>query len=267
MNDGRSRGDSCAEEDEDLNQLDGKVAFVTGAGSGIGRASARVLAERGAALAISDLDGSAAERVAAEISKSGGTALAIRADVSRLDEVEEAVARATEALGRIDIVFSNAGILDQAEFLEIDDARWQRMLDVHLGGTYHVFRAALPQMLERKWGRLIATASIGAFTGGVRLAHYCAAKAGILGLTLALASEVARNGITVNAVAPGVIDTPMVGGTSERWRSGMTKAIPMRKLGQPEDIAHAVAYLASEEAAYVTGQALSPNGGLYLKWC
>lgn len=247
--------------------LHGKVAFVTGAGSGIGRSSASVLAERGAAVAVCDLDGGAAQQVASEISRNGGTAVAVRADVARLEEVESAIATATGTLGRIDIVFSNAGILDQAEFLEIDDARWQRMLAVHLGGTYHVFRAALPQMLERRWGRLIATASIGAFTGGVRLAHYCAAKAGILGLTLALASEVARNGITVNAVAPGVIDTPMVGGTSERWRSGMTKAIPMRKLGTPEDIAYAVAYLASDEAAYVTGQALSPNGGLYVKWC
>jgi 2-hydroxycyclohexanecarboxyl-CoA dehydrogenase len=254
-------------EDDGVKELHGKVAFVTGSGSGIGRASARLLAERGAAVAVCDVNVSAAERVAEEISADGGRALALRADVSRLDEVESATSRATAALGRIDVVFSNAGILDQADFLEIDDERWQRMLAVHLGGTYHVFRAVLPQMLERKWGRLIATASIGAFTGGVRLAHYCAAKAGILGLTVALASEVARNGITVNAVAPGVIDTPMVGGTSERWRSGMMKAIPMRKLGQPEDIAHAVAYLASDEAAYVTGQALSPNGGLYVKWC
>ena len=250
-----------------MKQLDGKVAFVTGAGSGIGRSSALVLAERGAAVAVCDLDGEAAERVAGEIEKNGGQTLALRADVAGPEEVEAAVARATSAFGRIDVAFSNAGILDQAEFLEIDDARWQRMLAVHLGGTVHVFRAVLPQMLERRSGRLIATASIGAFTGGVRLAHYCAAKAGILGLTTALASEVARNGVTVNAVAPGVIDTPMVGGTSERWRAGMLKSVPMRRLGTPEDIAYAVAYLASDEAAYVTGQALSPNGGLYLKWC
>lgn len=250
-----------------MSGLDGKVAFVTGAASGIGRASCLALAGRGADVAVCDVDERGAEDVAEEVTRIGRKALALRADVSRLEEVEAAVARTTTKLGRIDIAFSNAGILEQVEFLAIGDAQWERMMAVHLGGTYHVFRCALPQMLERKWGRLIATASIGAFTGGVRLAHYCAAKAGILGLTLALASEVARSGVTVNAVAPGVIDTPMVGGTSDRWRAGMIKGIPMRKLGVPDDIAHAVAYLASDEAAYVTGQALSPNGGLHLKWC
>jgi len=247
--------------------LKGKVAFITGAGSGIGRSSALLLAELGADVAICDVDRNRAERVAEEVSRLGRNALALRTDVARLEEVEGAVARTVSDLGRIDVAFSNAGILEQTDFLEIGDEQWQRMIAVHLGGTYHVFRAVLPQMLERKWGRLIATASIGAFTGGVRLAHYCAAKAGILGLTVALASEVARSGVTVNAVAPGVIDTPMVGGTSERWKSSMIKGIPMRKLGMPEDIAHAVAYLASEEAGYVTGQTLSPNGGLHLKWC
>ena len=122
-------------------------------------------------------------------------------------------------------------------------------------------------MKEQGWGRLISTSSMGAFTGGVRLAHYCAAKAGIAGFTVAMASELARTGITVNAVAPGVIDTPMVRQSPERWVENMIKTIPMRKLGQPEDIAHAVAYLASEEAGFMTGQILSPNGGLYMKWC
>lgn len=250
-----------------MTSLQGRVAFVTGAGSGIGRASALLLAERGADIAVCDRNPKTADAVAEEVRRRGRKALALRTDVSRLDEVEAAVGRATSELGRIDIAFSNAGILDQAPFLELGDTQWERMISVHLGGTYNVYRSVLPQMLERKWGRLIATASIGAFTGGIKLSHYCAAKAGILGLTEALASEVARSGVTVNAVAPGVIDTPMVGETTERWRSGMIKTIPMRRLGEAEDIAGAVAYLASDDASYVTAQALSPNGGIYGKWC
>ena len=250
-----------------MSRLDGKVALVTGAASGIGRASCLTLARCGADIAVCDVDEHGAKSVTEEVTRLGRKALALRTDVSRLEDVQDAVERTTRMFGRIDVAFSNAGILEQVEFVEISDAQWERMIAVHLGGTYHVFRTVLPQMLDRRWGRLIATASIGAFTGGIRLAHYCAAKAGILGFTLALASEVAHSGVTVNAVAPGVIDTPMVGGTSDRWRSGMIKGIPMRKLGIPDDIAGAVAYLASDEAAYVTGQALSPNGGLYMKWC
>lgn len=248
----------------------GKVAFVTGGGSGLGRATALVLAEKGADVAICELDAKTGESVVEEIRRLGRRAIALATDVSKLDQVEAAVARTDAELGKVDIAFSNAGIVQMIDFLEIDDAAWRRMIDVHIGGTFHVFRTVLPQMLERGWGRLIATASIGAFTGGVRVTHYCAAKAGILGLTVALASEVAGKGVTVNAVAPGVIETPMVGDmgdNSDRWREGMRKGIPMGRIGEPADIAHAVAYLASEEAKYVTGQALSPNGGLVMKWC
>lgn len=245
----------------------GKIAFITGAGSGIGRATARVLAQGGADIALCDINLTAAEETAQEIVTTGRRAIALRVDVTRLDEVTAAVEKTQSDFGRVDILLSNAGIGEQVPLTEITEEQWDRMFSVHLTGAYHCFRAVLPGMRQRNWGRLVSTSSMGAFTGGVRLSHYCAAKAGIAGLTISMASELARTGITVNAVAPGVIDTPMVRESPPRWVERMTKSIPMRRLGKPEDIAHAVAYLAAEEAGFVTGQILSPNGGSYMKWC
>jgi len=252
---------------ESMPGVAGKVAFITGAGSGIGRATAKVLAQGGADVALCDVNLTGAEAAAQEILSLGRKALTFRVDVARLEEVEAAVAQTQQELGRIDILFSNAGIGALVPFTEITEAQWDEMFNVHLTGTYNCFRAVLRGMLERHWGRLVSTSSMGALNAGVNVAHYCAAKAGIIGLTIGMASELARTGITVNAVAPGAIDTPMVRRSPQRWIDRIAKNIPMRRLGQPEDIAHAVAYLASEEAGFVTGQVLGPNGGTYMKWC
>ena len=250
-----------------MSGVQGKVAFITGGGSGIGRATVKMLAQGGADVVVCDINLAGAETTAQEAVALGRRALALRVDVTNLVEVEAAANKAHKELGKLDILLSNAGIAEQVAFPEMTEAQWDRMFDVHLNGTYHCFRAVLPGMRERRWGRLISTSSMGAFTGGVKLSHYCAAKAGIAGLTIAMASELARTGITVNAVAPGVIDTPMLRESPTRWVERMTKTIPMRRLGQPEDIAAAVAYIASEEAGFLTGQILSPNGGSYMKWC
>jgi 2-hydroxycyclohexanecarboxyl-CoA dehydrogenase len=249
-----------------MSGVEGRSAFITGGGSGIGRATAVELAKRGANVAVCDLNLPGAEETAHFVSGNGQRAIALQADVSRLEDVQEAVAKAQQEFSRIDILYNNAGIGEQVPFAEITEEQWDRMFAVHVGGTYNCTRAILPGLLERNWGRIISTSSMGALMGGGKLVHYCAAKAGIIGFTISMASELARTGITVNAVAPGVIDTPMLQQGPERWREAVIKATPTRRPGRPEDIAYAVAFLAAEEASFITGQVLSSNGGAYMVW-
>jgi 2-hydroxycyclohexanecarboxyl-CoA dehydrogenase len=243
------------------------VAFVTGAGRGIGRAIAVRLARGGLALGVSDLDGETARAVADEIVAAGGKATSAEADVTSLDAMRRAVESVEHALGPIAVLVNNAGWDKMELFLDNDPALWDRLLAINLKGVFNTTRAALEGMATRGGGRVVSIASDAGRVGSTGEAVYSACKAGIIGFSKALAREVARKGITVNVVCPGPTDTALLAevGASERGAkivAGMQRAIPLGRLGQPEDVAGAVAYLASDEAAFVTGQVLSVSGGL-----
>ena len=244
--------------------LQGRNALVTGGGSGIGRAIALRLAADGADVTLLDLRLDGARAVADEIARSGRRAAAIAVDVGDAASVTRAVAEARSALGPIHVLVNSAGIADFVTLGDLDEERWQRMLNVHLDGTYRVTRAAFADMTAAGWGRIVNIASAAALNGGgPGLAHYAAAKAGIIGFTKALAHELGPAGVTVNAIAPGLIDTPLIHGAGAP--AGLYDAavarLPVRRMGQPLDIAAACAYLASDEGGFCTGQVLSPNGG------
>jgi NAD(P)-dependent dehydrogenase (short-subunit alcohol dehydrogenase family) len=244
--------------------LQGRIALVSGGGSGIGRATAIRLAEDGADSVVLDVNLDGARETATRLEKLGRRAVAQRADVTRSDEVRAAVEQAERTLGPIDVLVNNAGLAWQATFLEMPEADWDRMLAVHLKGAYNCTRAVLPGMLERRWGRIVSLSSIAGLGGTGRSVAYATAKAALIGFTKSLAREVAPHGITVNAVAPGFIATPMTSTWPADRRARVAEETPVRREGTPEDIAYAIAYLASEEASFVTGQVLSPNGGRYM---
>jgi len=240
---------------------------VTGAGRGIGRAIALRLARTGAAIGIVDLDGATARAVANEIAIAGGRSVGTDADVSDRVAVEAAARVVEEALGPVEVVVNNAGWERMALFVESDPALWDRLIAVNFKGALNVTHTVLPGMIERKRGRILTIASDAGRVGSTGEAVYSGCKAGLIGFSKALAREVARHGITVNVVCPGPVDTQllaevMAGERGQKILAGMQRAIPMGRLAKPEDVAGAVAYLVSDEAAYVTGQVLSVSGGL-----
>jgi len=243
-----------------MQQLTEQVAVVTGGARGIGRGIATVLAAEGARVVIVDLDGELAERAASDL---GG--LAIAADVVDRASVEEMAARVVDELGRIDIVAANAGIYPVAELTELTDEMWAQVMDVNVGGAVRTVQACLPSMRERGYGRVVLTSSItGPITGQVGFAHYGASKAAMLGFMRSAAVELARSGITVNAVMPGNVATEGFAGTSDEHQQRMLTSIPMGRYAEPEEIGWAVRFLASPEAAYITGQTLIVDGGQVL---
>lgn len=244
--------------------LQGKVAIVTGGTRGIGRAVAVALAREGAAVTLCARDLTQAEKVAADLRTSGAQVLAVKADVAQASEVEEMVKACLEHFERVDILVNNAGITRDSLLLKMKDEDWEAVLNVNLRGTFYCTRAALRPMIKQRAGRIINITSVVGVMGNPGQANYVASKAGIIGLTKAVAKEVVSRGITVNAVAPGFIETDMTGSLSPELKAQMLTQIPLGRFGTPEEVASAVLFLASDRAAYITGQVLHVNGGLWM---
>jgi 2-hydroxycyclohexanecarboxyl-CoA dehydrogenase len=245
-----------------------RVAVVTGGGSGMGRAICRHLAQQGRTVAALDIDADGATQVAKELAADGFTSLGVRVDVSDRAAVEDALAEVRRTLGPVEILVTSAGIEGFEDFLDITAASWERMLAVNLSGTFHCVQAAVPDMIEAGWGRIVTISSSSAQSGTRRMSHYVASKGGVIAFTKALALDLAPNGITVNTIPPGVIDTPMMrrpieAGTMASMDQIIARA-PLGRAGTADDIAVACAFLCSEEAGYITGQQINVNGGWYL---
>ena len=246
--------------------VDGRTAVVTGGASGIGRAICLRLARGGASVAVLDLNAAGAELVAREAQTLGGRAVGLAVDVTDGAGVRAAVDAVRGALGPVHILVNDAGICEFTPLLEMREAQFDRMLAVHLKGAFHCSRAVLPDMQAAGWGRIVNLSSVaGLHGGGPGLVHYATAKAGVVGFTKALAQEVGPAGITVNAIAPGLIDTPMIRDAKvpEAIIQGTIQSTPVRRVGVPEDIAATCAFLVSDDAGFITGQVISPNGGGY----
>lgn len=247
-----------------MNRLTGKKALVTGAARGIGHAIAVAFASEGADVAILDLKKGSAERTVQEVRGRGSKGIAVAADVSNEDQVKRAVAEVERAFGRIDILVNNAGIDTTSTVVEMSTAMWDDMMAVNLRSIFLCSRAVLPGMIQRKWGRIISTSSQLAHKGAAEMAHYAAAKAGVIGFTRSLAYEVARDGITVNAICPGPIDTELFRNIPEDWRRRKLAELPIGRAGKVDEIAPTAVLLASDEGSYYIGASLNPNGGDYM---
>jgi 2-hydroxycyclohexanecarboxyl-CoA dehydrogenase len=243
--------------------LNGRVAVATGAGSGIGRAIAIRLAEDTAKVAIWDINLEGAEETAKMIRDAGGTAIAINVDCSDKAAIKAAADKTRTELGPVAVLVNNAGIAPFTPFLEIEDDLFDKTIRINLRGPYLMTKEVLPDMLEAGWGRVINITSSSVQSGSFAQGHYVSSKGGLMGMTKALALEFAASGVTFNMVPPGFIDTPMLR-SAPIDADAFAQTLPMKRIGKPEDIAAAVAYLASEEASYITGQTISTNGGRYM---
>jgi 3-oxoacyl-[acyl-carrier protein] reductase len=239
----------------------GKTALVTGSSSGIGRAAALLFAREGADVVINGRDEKKIASVVKEVEKLGRRALGIRANVGSFTAVNAMIEQTLTAFGHLDILVSNAGVFHHQMLTQMTEEEWDEVINVDLKGTFNCCRAAITPMIAQKWGRIICVTAISGLTGYPNMTHIAAAKTGTHGFVKALAKEVATHGVTVNAVAPGLVDTPILVNMTEAEIANYTKMIPVGRIGKPEEIAEACAYFASDQAGYVTGQILNMSGG------
>jgi 3-oxoacyl-[acyl-carrier protein] reductase len=244
--------------------MQNRIALVTGASRGIGRACALALAKGGARVVAAARQLEKLEQVAGEIRAAGGEAFVVQMDLSAPDSIRAAFAKAAKEFGRIDILVNNAAITKDGLAVRMKSEDWNTVLSTNLTGAFLATQQVLLGMMRERWGRIINIASVVAEAGNAGQANYVAAKAGLIGLTKSLAQEMASRGVTVNAVAPGFVDTEMTQGLSKEIKERLLVAIPLQRLGTPEDVASAVRFLASEEAGYITGHVLNVNGGMYM---
>jgi 3-oxoacyl-[acyl-carrier protein] reductase len=240
-----------------------RVALVTGGSGAIGAAAARALAADGRAVAVGYRGGEvAAKEVVSAIEGAGGTALAVALDVTDPDSVDAAVRTTTESLGAPTIVVANAGVTDDGLFVRLTPERWRAVLDANLDGAYRTLKAVVPGMMKARFGRIVTVSSVGAYAGAAGQASYAASKAGLIGLTRALARELAPRSITANVVAPGPVATAMTEALPEARRAELAATVPLGRMATAEEVAAAIAFLASDAAAYVTGTVLPVDGGM-----
>ncbi|MBT3315059.1 MAG: 3-oxoacyl-[acyl-carrier-protein] reductase [Anaerolineae bacterium] len=245
--------------------LEGRTAIVTGAARGIGKAIAETLAARGAKVAVVDLRMDLAEETASEITAASGIeAIALEADVSNRESVNAMIKSAVEKLGKIDILVNNAGITRDGLIMRMKEADWDMVLDINLKGAFNCSQALARPMMKQRYGRIINISSVSGVTGQAGQTNYSSSKAGLIGFTKALAKEVGSRGITVNAVAPGFIETVLTHDLPEEIREMSMKLTPMGRFGTPQDIANAVAFLAAEESSFITGVTLQVDGGMVM---
>ena len=242
-----------------------RIAFITGASRGIGRACAIALSNAGAKVVLAARQLDKLEQVAAEIRLAGGETFVVPIDLSSHDSIKEAFSKASKDFGRIDILINNAGVTRDGLALRMKRDDWDAVLQTNLSGSFFCIQQVISPMIRERWGRIVNIASVVAEAGNAGQANYCAAKAGLIGLTKSLAHELASRNVTVNAVAPGFIETDMTGALTGEQKAKLTESVPLKRIGKPEDVAAAVKFLASEEAAYITGHVLDVNGGMYMK--